>query len=64
MDKKLEESELKFREILGNQMVANLIAIAELENKPISQMEVDEHGVFHEIEIKYISSRTEVDQKI
>ena len=57
-------SELKFRKILGNQIVANLIAIAEFENKLISQMEVDEHGFFHEIKSKCINSRTEVDQEI
>ncbi len=38
------------RELLGKQMSANLIAIAELTHTPIPHMQVDEHGVFHEIQ--------------
>lgn len=38
------------RALLGKQMSANLIAIAELTHTPIPHMQVDEHGVFHEIQ--------------
>ena len=38
------------RALLGKQMSANLIAIAELIHTPIPHMQVDEHGVFHEIQ--------------
>ena len=38
------------RALLGKQMSANLIAIAELTHTPIPRMPVDEHGVFHEIQ--------------
>ena len=45
----VSEKVTESRELLGKQMSANLIAIAELINKPIPQMQVDEHGVFHEV---------------
>lgn len=38
------------RELLGKQMSANLIAIAELTHTPIPHMQVDEDGVFHEVQ--------------
>ena len=38
------------RELLGKQMSANLIAIAELTHTPIPHMQVDEQGGFHEIQ--------------
>lgn len=38
------------RALLGKQMSANLIAIAELTHTPIPHRQVDEHGVFHEIQ--------------
>lgn len=38
------------RELVGKQMSANLIAIAELTHTPIPHMQVDEHGGFHEIQ--------------
>ncbi len=38
------------RALLGKQMSANLIAIAELTHTPIPHMQVDEDGVFHEIQ--------------
>ncbi|WP_312318668.1 hypothetical protein [Acinetobacter variabilis] len=38
------------RALLGKQMSANLIAIVELTHTPIPHMQVDEHGVFHEIQ--------------
>lgn len=40
----------EFRALLGKQMSANLIAIAELTHTPIPHIQVDEHGVFHEIQ--------------
>ncbi len=38
------------RALLGKQMSANLTPIAELTHAPMPHMQVEEHGVFHEIQ--------------
>lgn len=48
--REVSEKETEARELLGKQISANLIAIAELTHTPIPHMQVDEHGVFHEIQ--------------
>lgn len=42
-----QEQELVLRAQMGEQMLADLIDIAALENQTVMRMQVDAHGVFH-----------------
>lgn len=44
------ELEMARREEYSRQMVADLLEISVLENKPIKKMQVDSDGIFHEVE--------------
>lgn len=43
-----QEQALALRAQMGEQMLADLIDIAVLENQTVIHMQVDAHGVFHE----------------
>lgn len=43
-----QEQELVLRAQMGEQMLADLIEIAALENQTVMRMEVGAHGVFHQ----------------
>lgn len=43
-----QEQELALRARMGEQMLADLIEIAALENQNVMRMQVDAHDVFHE----------------
>lgn len=43
-----QEQELVLRAQMGEQMLADLIEIAALENRTVMRMKVGAHGVFHQ----------------